>query len=114
LTTGAEATENALKMARTYGIRKGGTDKIGFVGFERGFHGRTLGAQRAGGIPGQKGWIVNEDPAIVQVPFPDGYWTEDTRFTLFLSTLKNLGVEEDHVAAVLLETYQGVGPDFAP
>lgn len=54
LTTGAEATENALKMARTCGIRKAGTKKIGFVGFERGFHGRTLGAQQAGGIPGQE------------------------------------------------------------
>jgi len=114
LTTGAEATENALKMARTYGIRKGGTDKIGFVGFERGFHGRTLGAQQAGGIPGQKGWIVNEDPAIVQVPFPDGYWTEDTRFTLFCETLGRKGMKPDRVAGVMLETYQGVGPDFAP
>jgi 4-aminobutyrate aminotransferase-like enzyme len=114
LTTGAEATENALKMARTYGIRKAGTEKIGFVGFERGFHGRTLGAQQAGGIPGQKGWIVNEDPAIVQVPFPDGYWTEDTRFSLFCETLDKKGITPDRVAGVMLETYQGVGPDFAP
>jgi 4-aminobutyrate aminotransferase-like enzyme len=114
LTTGAEATENALKMARTYGIRRAGTEKIGFVGFERGFHGRTLGAQQAGGIPGQKGWIVNEDPAIVQVPFPDGYWTEDTRFSLFCETLERKGMKPDRVAGVMLETYQGVGPDFAP
>ena len=70
LTTGSEATECALKLARSHGIRKGGTKKIGIVGAERGFHGRTLGAQQAGGIPGQKGWIVNEDPAIVQIPFP--------------------------------------------
>ncbi len=91
LTTGSEATECALKLARAHGIRKGGTKKIALVGAERGFHGRTLGAQQAGGIPGQKGWIVNEDPAIVQVPFPDGYWTEDTRFDLFLETLREEG-----------------------
>jgi len=114
LTTGAEATENALKMARTHGIRKAGTEKIGFVGFERGFHGRTLGAQQAGGIPGQKGWIVNEDPDIVQIPFPDGYWTEDTRFSLFCETLEKKGMKPEGVAGVMLETYQGVGPDFAP
>jgi 4-aminobutyrate aminotransferase-like enzyme len=114
LTTGAEATENALKMARTYGIRRAGTEKIGFVGFERGFHGRTLGAQQAGGIPGQKGWIVNEDPAIVQIPFPDGYWTENTSFSLFCETLEKRGMKPDRVAGVMLETYQGVGPDFAP
>jgi 4-aminobutyrate aminotransferase-like enzyme len=114
LTTGSEATENALKIARTHGIRRGGHQKIGFVGFERGFHGRTLGAQQAGGIPGQKGWIVNEDPAIVQVPFPDGYWTEDTSFDLFRTRLAGTGLEPHQVCGVMLETYQGVGPDFAP
>ena len=114
LTTGSEATECAIKLARSHGIKKGGTKKIGIVGAERGFHGRTLGAQQAGGIPGQKGWIVNEDPAIVQVPFPDGYWTEDTSFDLFLATLEKKGLEPKNVAGVMFETYQGVGPDFAP
>src|SRR3989440_883572 len=114
LTTGSEATECALKLARSHGIKKGGTKKIGFVGAARGFHGRTLGAQQAGGIPGQKGWIVNEDPAIVQVPFPDGYWTEDTRFDLFLSTLEQKGLRPENMAGVMFECYQGGGPDFAP
>jgi 4-aminobutyrate aminotransferase / (S)-3-amino-2-methylpropionate transaminase / 5-aminovalerate transaminase len=114
LTTGSEATECAIKLARTHGIRKGGNKKIGIVGAERGFHGRTLGAQQAGGIPGQKNWIVNEDPAIVQVPFPDGYWTEDTSFELFLATLAKKGLQPENVAGVMFETYQGVGPDFAP
>jgi 4-aminobutyrate aminotransferase/diaminobutyrate-pyruvate transaminase/4-aminobutyrate aminotransferase/(S)-3-amino-2-methylpropionate transaminase len=57
---------------------------------------------------------VNEDPAIVQVPFPDGYWTENTSFDLFLSTIQNKGLRPEHVAGVMFETYQGVGPDFAP
>lgn len=91
LTTGSEATECALKLIRAHGIRTGGNKKIGVVGYERGFHGRTLGAQQAGGIPGQKGWIVNEDPAIINVPFPDGYWTEDQSFELFLKTIENKG-----------------------
>ena len=114
LTTGSEATECAIKLARSHGLRKGGTRKIGIVGAERGFHGRTLGAQQAGGIPGQKNWIVNEDPAIVQVPFPDGYWTEDTSFDLFLATLERKRLRPENVAGVMFETYQGVGPDFAP
>jgi len=114
LTTGSEATECALKLARTHGISKGGTTKIGLVGFERGFHGRTLGAQQAGGMPGQKDWIVNEDPAVVQVAFPDGYWTENTDFDHFCRTVESKGLKPDQVAGVMLETYQGVGPDFAP
>lgn len=114
LTTGSEATENAIKLARAYGIKRGGTKKIGIIGAERGFHGRTLGSQQAGGIPGQKGWIVNEDPAIIQVPFPDGYWTTDTSFEFFLSSIEKKGMKAGNVAGVIFETYQGVGPDFAP
>ena len=114
LTTGSEAAECAIKLARAHGLRSGGPKKIAIVGAERGFHGRTLGAQQAGGIPGQKSWIVNEDPSIVQVPFPDGYWTEDTRFERFLAALESKRIRPAEVAGVLFETYQGVGPDFAP
>ena len=114
LTTGSESTECAFKLSRSYGISKGGNEKIGFVGFERGFHGRTLGSQQAGGMPGQKDWIVNEDPAIVQVQFPDGYWSEDSDFDHFVSALESKGLKPNQVAGVMLETYQGVGPDFAP
>ncbi len=114
LTTGSEATECAIKLSRSYGIRKGGNEKIGVVGFVRGFHGRTLGSQQVGGMPGQKDWIVNDDPAIVQVPFPDGYWTEKTDFDHFVVSLEDKGMKPNQVAAVMVETYQGVGPDFAP
>src|ERR1017187_5676872 len=114
LTTGSEATECAIKLTRAYGIRKGGTQKIGIVGAERGFHGRTLRAQQAGGMPGQKSWIVNQDPDIVQVPFPDGYWTVDTRFEGFVAALAKKGLRAEDVAGVIFETFQGVGPDFAP
>ena len=114
LTTGSEATECALKLARANGIRLGGPGKIAIIGAERGFHGRTLGAQQAGGIPGQKSWIVNEDPAIIHVPFPDGYWTTDTRFEFFLENIDRKGIKPRNVAGVMFETYQGVGPDFAP
>lgn len=114
LTTGSEATECAIKLSRAHGIKVGGKKKIGIVGFERGFHGRTLGAQQAGGMAGQKSWIVNEDPAILNAPFPDGYWQTDTSFDTFLATLGQRGLKPENVAGVLMETYQGVGPDFAP
>lgn len=114
LTTGAEATECALKLSRAHGLKTGGKKKIGFVGFDRGFHGRTLGAQQAGGMSGQKAWIGNLDPAILNAPFPDGYWQEDTRFELFLDTIKRSGLAPNQIAGVMMESYQGVGPDFAP
>jgi len=54
LTTGAEACECAIKLARTYGRKVGGDRKITFVTFHNAFHGRTMGAQMAGGIPALK------------------------------------------------------------
>ncbi len=114
LTTGSEAVECAIKLARAHGIRVGGNAKIGVVGFERGFHGRTLGSQQAGGLAAQKSWIVNLDPAILHAPFPDGYWQEETRFDTFLESIAEAGLSPGAIAGVLMETYQGVGPDFAP
>jgi 4-aminobutyrate aminotransferase / (S)-3-amino-2-methylpropionate transaminase / 5-aminovalerate transaminase len=114
LTTGSEATECAIKLSRAHGIKVGGRKKIGIIGWERGFHGRTLGSQQAGGMAGQKNWIVNEDPAIITAPFPDGYWQQDTSFEAFLKAVTARGLQPENVAGVIMETYQGVGPDFAP
>ncbi len=114
LTTGSETTECAVKLMRTYGRKVGGDRKIGIVSFEGAFHGRTLGAQMIGGLPALKDWIVNLDPAMWQVPFPDGYWVEDCSFDLFLKTLDEQGVTPDMVAGVITETYQGGGASFAP
>jgi 4-aminobutyrate aminotransferase-like enzyme len=114
LTTGSEATECAIKLSRAHGLRVGGRNKIGIVGFERGFHGRTLGSQQAGGMAGQKSWIVNEDPAILTAPFPDGFWQQDTSFDTFLAAIEGAGLKPENIAGVMMESYQGVGPDFAP
>ncbi len=114
LTTGSEATECAIKLMRQHGKTAGGDSKITIVSFVNGFHGRTMGAQMSGGWPGQKEWIVNLDPAMVQVPFPDGFRQPDTRFEVFLNTLDQLGVKPEHVAGVMMETYQGGSAKLAP
>ena len=114
LTTGSEATENTIKLARTYGIKKGGRDKNVIVSFKNAFHGRTLGAQQAGGSPALKEWIVNLDKGFINVPFPDGFFQEDLSFDVFLKTLKDAGIEPKNVAGVITESYQGAGPFFLP
>ena len=114
LTTGSEATENAIKLAKTYGRKIGGDRKVNFVTFDRAFHGRTMGAQTAGGIPALKEWIGDLDPTFVQVPFPDGFRTKDTSFEVFERTLREKNVEPDTVCGVMLESYQGGGASFAP
>lgn len=114
LSTGGEATENCIKLSRTYALAKHGPQKRIFVSFENAFHGRTWGAQLAGGMPKLKTWMGDLDPTFVQVPFPDGYKNPDQSFGLFLKTLKAKGVDPAHIAGVMSETYQGIGPDFMP
>ena len=114
LSTGSEATENCIKMAKTYALEKYGMQKRYIISFQNAFHGRTMGAQLAGGMPRLKKWLGRLDPSFVQVPFPDGYKNEDTSFDLFVKTLKNKGVIFKDIAGVITESYQGVGPDFLP
>jgi 4-aminobutyrate aminotransferase/diaminobutyrate-pyruvate transaminase/4-aminobutyrate aminotransferase/(S)-3-amino-2-methylpropionate transaminase len=114
LTTGSETIECAIKLCRTWGGRQGGRSKHILVSYEKAFHGRTMGAQQAGGIPALKEWIVNLDPGFVQVPFPDGFWTEALSFEAFERQLFEAGVEPQNVAGVILETYQGGTAGFAP
>ena len=114
LTTGAETTECAFKLARTHGRAVGGDKKIAMVSFEGAFHGRTLGAQMMGGIPALKDWIVNMDPDMVTVPFPDGFRNTDTSFAGFVKALEAKGFGPDRICGVISETYQGGSCAFWP
>ena len=114
LSTGSEAVENAIKLARTYAVEKHGEGKKYIVSFKNAFHGRTLGSQLAGGMDKLKTWIVGEGETFIQVPFPDGYKNEDTGFELFLKSIEEQGVSGDQIAGIITESYQGVGPDFLP
>lgn len=114
LSTGSEATENCIKLAKTYALEKYGSKKKYFVSFNNSFHGRTLGAQLAGGMKKLKTWIIDEGKTFIQVPFPDGYKNEDTSFDLFLRSLDEQGIKPEEIAGMMTETFQGVGPDFFP
>jgi 4-aminobutyrate aminotransferase-like enzyme len=114
LSTGSEATENCIKLSKTYALEKHGAKKKYMVSYNNAFHGRTMGAQLAGGMGKLKIWMGEADPTFVQVPFPDGYKNEDISFDLFLKTLKAKGITPQEIAGVMVESYQGVGPDFLP
>ena len=114
LSTGSEATENCIKLARTYALEKHGTEKKYFLTFEGAFHGRTLGAQLAGGLPGLKNWIQGEGDNFIQVPFPDGYRQTDISFDVLLDSLKKQNIKPEEIAGMMTESYQGIGPNFLP
>ena len=114
LTTGSEATECAIKLARTQGMQVGGNSKRVMISFENGFHGRTMGSQLAGGSAGLKSWLGGDHPDFVQVPFPEGFRCPDTSFDVFTKTLKKKGVNPDNVCGVIGETYQGCNAALMP
>ena len=123
LTTGSETVECSIKLARMYG-RRIGAKKIGIVSFSNAFHGRTLGSQMVGGFAGQKEWIVNLDPDIHQIPFPDCFdcpWGrenyEDCGVECFergINQLKDKGIGTDRIAGFITESYQGPTVAFLP
>ena len=114
LTTGAEATECCIKLARTWGLKVGPKQKKVIVSFENGFHGRTYGAQLAGGSAGLKSWLGEGDPSFVQVPFPDGFRQPDQSFSVFEKSLAAKGVKPADVCGVIGETYQGCNACLMP
>jgi len=113
LTTGSEATECCIKLARTYGLKVGGPSKRVLVTFDNAFHGRTMGAQLAGGSAALKNWL-GDNPDFVQVPFPDGFRQKDTSFSVFEATLVAKGIKPEQVCGVMSETYQGCNATLMP
>ncbi|MBN2852356.1 MAG: aspartate aminotransferase family protein [Clostridia bacterium] len=125
LTTGSEACECAIKLARTYGQEKGGLKKIKVITFVDDFHGRTMGSQMAGGSPKSKEWIVNLDKDLNQVPFPNSFkyeWADESRddysddqcFDTWMGYLKEQDITPDQIAAFMPETFQGGWAQFMP
>ena len=116
VSTGSEATELSIKLAREYSRTTHSHKKDVFVTFHNAFHGRTLGAQFAGGVPSLKDWIGYGDTHFVQVVFPDGVRCEpsDMTFDAFERQLADAGIDENRVCGVMTETYQGGNSSFAP
>ena len=113
VTTGSEATECAIKLARNYGLRSNDSKKI-LVTFENAFHGRTMGSQLAGGSPALKSWLGDGVHEFVQVPYPDGFRCPDTSFDVFIDTLAQKGVDPNSICGVMSETYQGCNACLMP
>ncbi|MEU9233526.1 aspartate aminotransferase family protein [Streptomyces subrutilus] len=108
-TTGAEAVEGALKISSRYAMARRGARPRGgrsvIVTFEGSFHGRTLGAQLAGGLPAQRDWAPELDDVFVHVPYPTRgeAWTPEVIET----ALREVGAHPEDVSCVMGEIYQG-------
>jgi len=105
LTTGVEAIENAVKMARVF------TGRPAVVAFTHGFHGRTLMGMSLTGKTGvYKQSFGPFAPEVYHTPYPYPYrgWTTE-RALEALGDLFRTVVAADRVAAILIEPVLGEG-----
>jgi 4-aminobutyrate aminotransferase / (S)-3-amino-2-methylpropionate transaminase / 5-aminovalerate transaminase len=108
-TTGAEAIENAVKIARAH------TKRQAVVAFTGGFHGRTLlSLTMTSSSPAYRQNFGPFASEVYHSPFPDEYrgWTTDKAIDA-LQELFDTRVTADHVAAVVIEPQLGEG-GFVP
>lgn len=104
-TTGAEATENAVKIARA------ATGRPGVVAFAAGFHGRTaLASALTGKVAPYKRDFGPPLPSIFHIPFPNernDVTVEDSLKALDFLFAADLAPQQ--VAAIIIEPVQGEG-----
>src|SRR4029077_307777 len=107
--TGAEAIENAVKIARA------ATGRPAVISFRGGFHGRTLLAlSLTGSVMPYKQNFGPYAPEIYQTPFPYAYrgWTSEAAMA-DLENLLESEVSSNRVAAFVIEPVLGEG-GFVP
>ena len=105
ISTGAEAVENAVKVARAF------TGRPGIVSFSGGFHGRTLMGLALTGkvVPYKKGF--GPFPAdVYNVAFPNSYHGVSGEQSLeALKALFKYSADPSSIAAIIIEPVQGEG-----
>ncbi|MCZ4344424.1 4-aminobutyrate--2-oxoglutarate transaminase [Devosia neptuniae] len=103
--TGAEAVENAIKIARA------STGRPGVIAFSGGFHGRTtLTMALTGKVAPYKVKFGVAPPAIYHLPFPAASHGVSVADTLrALDTLFRADIAPTDVAAIIIEPVQGEG-----
>ena len=105
LTTGAEATENAIKIARA------ATGRNGLIAFTGGFHGRTIMASAMTGkvVPYKKG-LGPSLPDVWHVPFPASNADVSSEQALtYLQYVFQADCDPSRIAAIIIEPVQGEG-----
>lgn len=105
LTTGAEAVENAVKIARAF------TNRPAVIAFRGGFHGRTLlGMSLTGMSAPYRQNFGPFAPEIYHVPFPNPFRGCPAEASLAaLEEVFATQVPAERVAAILIEPVQGDG-----
>ena len=114
---GSEAVESAIKLARAYHQETGNPRKTKFITREIAYHGTTLGALAATGIPQLRTPFEPLVPGGMHVPNTNSYRWPDERHPLWAADAieeKILFEGPETVAAVILEPLQNAGGCIPP
>jgi adenosylmethionine-8-amino-7-oxononanoate aminotransferase len=114
---GSEAVESAIKLARAYHQRTGNPRKIKFISREIAYHGTSLGALAATGIPALRTDFEPLVPGGFQVPNTNSYHWPADRDPLWAADQIAEKIEyegPETVAAVILEPLQNAGGCIPP
>ena len=114
---GSEAVESAIKLARAYHQQTGNPRKTKFITREIAYHGTTLGALAATGIPQLRTPFEPLVPGGMHVPNTNSYRWPDERHPLWAADAieeKILFEGPETVAAVILEPLQNAGGSIPP
>lgn len=105
VTTGAEAVENAIKIARA------ATHRPAVIAFGGGFHGRTfMGMSLTGKVMPYKKGFGAMMPDVYHVPFPvELHGTSVDQALGALTKLFKADLDPERVAAIIIEPVQGEG-----
>ncbi len=115
--SGSEAVESAIKLARNYHRTQGKGQKIKLIAREIAYHGTTMGAMAATGIPALRSQFEPLMPGGCHVPNTDSYrWPEDRDPLWAADKIEERILFEgpDTVAAVILEPLQNAGGCLPP
>ena len=114
---GSEAVESAWKLARNYHRMNGEGARTKIVAREIAYHGTSLGALAATGIPGLRSQFEPLTPGGVHAPNTNSYrWPEDRDPLWAADQIEERILFEgpETVAAVILEPVQNAGGCFVP
>ncbi len=117
ISAGTESTEAVMKFMRLHGLKN--NKGRGIITLTGSYHGRTLGAEMAGGNKNFDSWISADDTDLFKFEYPDpDLINEENGAQYFKDQINKLNKQKtdfiSNLSGILFETYQGWSARFLP
>lgn len=117
ISAGTESTEAVMKFMRLNGLKR--NKGRGIITLSGSYHGRTLGAEMAGGSMVYDEWVSANDIDLFKIDYPDSeIINEENGYQHFYYQIGELKKQKkdfiSNLSGILFETYQGWSARFLP